>query len=120
MLRAARVAVSKAAAATTIPARSFTLYYHPHPHGTHCADLIAKYKQFKHTGPLPTNPYKTALEYIEEVPVIEVDGNVAICDGDDADGLGHPREYIQLNKVKVGEPAVCKYCSLKYVMKQHH
>jgi len=65
-------------------------------------------------------PYKSSMEWIQEVPVIEVDGNVAICDGDDAPGLGHPREFIQLNKSRTGEPETCKYCGLRYAQKKHH
>jgi uncharacterized Zn-finger protein len=42
------------------------------------------------------------------VPVIEVDGHVAICDGGGG-ALGHPVEYIQLDTISK-EPAVCKYC----------
>ena len=33
--------------------------------------------------------------------------------------MGHPVEYIQLSKVQVGESETCKYCGLRFVMKQH-
>jgi hypothetical protein len=32
--------------------------------------------------------------------------------------LGHPVEFIQLNKVNVSAPEVCKYCGLRFVMKK--
>ncbi len=32
--------------------------------------------------------------------------------------LGHPVEYIQLNKVR-DEPAVCKYCGLRFRQAHH-
>lgn len=58
-----------------------------------------------------------AQEKISHVPVIEVDGTVAVCDGGSG-ALGHPIEYIQLDTVS-NEPAVCKYCGLRYKMKPH-
>ena len=48
------------------------------------------------------------------MPVIEVDGTLAVCEGGSG-GLGHPIQYIQLNRVNP-EPAVCKYCGLRYKM----
>lgn len=38
-----------------------------------------------------------AQELIQKVPVIEVEANVALCDGGGG-ATGHPIEYIQLNK----------------------
>lgn len=61
---------------------------------------------------------KTSMEYIAEVPVIDVDGVTAICDGGDTFG-GHPRVFMQLNNSQ-GKPATCKYCGLRYQMKKHH
>ena len=55
---------------------------------------------------------------INEVPVIEVDGPVALCDGGGG-SLGHPIEFIQLNSKTPDIPAVCKYCGLRYIMKKH-
>lgn len=58
-----------------------------------------------------------AMDKIQEVGVIEVEGNVAICDGGGG-ALGHPVEYI---KVLVGDEGagaqVCKYCGLKFQKK---
>lgn len=56
--------------------------------------------------------------YIKETPVIVVDARVAICDGGSG-ALGHPLEYIQLDTVSK-EPAVCKYCGLKFIMGHVH
>lgn len=58
-----------------------------------------------------------AQELVNKVPVIEVDGHLAVCDGGSG-ALGHPIEYIQLDTVS-NKPAVCKYCGLRYKMKQH-
>ncbi|CAK4070845.1 unnamed protein product [Aphanomyces euteiches] len=55
---------------------------------------------------------------IAKVPVVEVDTDVAVCDGGGG-ALGHPLEYIQLNTVSK-EPQTCKYCGLRYKMKHHH
>ena len=43
-----------------------------------------------------------------------------VCDGGGG-ALGHPIEYIQLNKIS-DEPAICKYCGLRFQMKKggHH
>ena len=63
-----------------------------------------------------------AENLIAEVPVIEVEGSVAVCDGGGG-ALGHPLEYIQLNMVHEGEENVCKYCGLRFRMKPgsgHH
>ena len=57
-------------------------------------------------------------QYIKETKVIVVDAHVAICDGGSG-ALGHPVEYIQLDTVS-NEPAVCKYCGLKFVMGHVH
>lgn len=49
------------------------------------------------------------------------EGHVAVCDGGSG-VLGHPIEYIQLDTVS-NEPAVCKYCGLRYKMgagSHHH
>jgi len=44
---------------------------------------------------------------------------MAVCDGGGGP-LGHPIEYIQLNKVNANEPETCKYCGLRFIQKQHH
>eukprot|EP00954_Amorphochlora_amoebiformis_P022263 1352064-Amorphochlora_amoeboformis.AAC.1 len=66
---------------------------------------------------IQTRKEKTPEELIAEVPVIEVDGPIAICEGGTPES-SHPVEYIQLNTVK-DEPVVCKYCGLRYIMKKH-
>ncbi len=64
-------------------------------------------------------PARTPEDMIASIPVIEVDGNVAVCNGGGG-ALGHPVEYIQLNTVKPGDAATCKYCGLRYKQKPHH
>jgi len=66
-------------------------------------DLIHPY------DPITGRP--TPMEYVSRVPPIEVDGLIAVCDG----GGGHPKEFIQLNKVNPDEPETCKYCGLRYI-----
>jgi hypothetical protein len=51
----------------------------------------------------------TPEQYIAAVPIIEVDGAIAVCDGGDG-AMGHPLEYIQLNKVNLQEAETCKVC----------
>ncbi|RLN48731.1 hypothetical protein BBJ28_00001454 [Nothophytophthora sp. Chile5] len=53
---------------------------------------------------------------IAKVPVVEVAGSVAVCDGGGG-ALGHPLEYIQLDTVKHNTPQTCKYCGVRYKMK---
>ena len=55
-----------------------------------------------------------ALELIEEVPIIYVEGERAICDGGGGP-LGHPLEYISLQRPGVVER--CKYCGLRFASK---
>eukprot|EP00388_Colpodella_angusta_P028877 GDKK01014627.1.p1 GENE.GDKK01014627.1~~GDKK01014627.1.p1 ORF type:complete len:107 (+),score=11.04 GDKK01014627.1:1-321(+) len=77
-----------------------------------CVKVESPYKHGKH---------RSDAEYlISQVPVIEVAGTTAICDGGSG-ALGHPIEYIQLNTVSK-EPAVCKYCGLRFKMSAgpHH
>jgi NADH dehydrogenase (ubiquinone) Fe-S protein 6 len=65
--------------------------------------IIVQYKLGKHRS--------NALELVHRIPVVEVDGDMAICDGGGG-GLGHPLEYIALdvpNSINY-----CKYCSLRY------
>lgn len=62
---------------------------------------------------------RSAQEYIDDVPVIEVDGPTAICDGGDP-RLGHPIQFIQLNKVHPETPSTCKYCGLRFIQAHGH
>ena len=59
-----------------------------------------------------------ALELIQKVPPIEVEGDVAVCDGGGG-ALGHPLEYIKVGN-RNEEPAPCIYCGLRYVAKDAH
>ena len=51
---------------------------------------------------------------IKEVPVIEVKGSFAVCDGGSG-ALGHPTEWIQLDLTN-DKVNVCKYCGLRFKM----
>ena len=55
-----------------------------------------------------------ALELIQKVPIVEVEGEMAICDGGGG-ALGHPLEYISLERPNVVER--CKYCGLRFASK---
>jgi len=55
-----------------------------------------------------------ALELIQKVPIVEVEGEMAICDGGGG-ALGHPLEYISLERPGVVER--CKYCGLRFASK---
>jgi NADH dehydrogenase (ubiquinone) Fe-S protein 6 len=45
---------------------------------------------------------------------------LAVCEGGGG-SLGHPIEYIQLDKVNnSNEPSTCLYCGLRYKSKAHH
>ncbi|KAJ4721015.1 NADH dehydrogenase [ubiquinone] iron-sulfur protein 6, mitochondrial [Melia azedarach] len=60
---------------------------------------------------------KSPMELINEVPPIKVEGRIVVCEGDTNPALGHPIEFICLD---LKEPAVCKYCGLRYVQDHHH
>ncbi|KAJ4892773.1 NADH dehydrogenase [ubiquinone] iron-sulfur protein 6 [Raphanus sativus] len=60
---------------------------------------------------------KSPMELINEVPPIKVVGRTAACEGDTNPALGHPIEFICLD---LHEPAICKYCGLRYVQDHHH
>ncbi|KAK0592779.1 hypothetical protein LWI29_025207 [Acer saccharum] len=60
---------------------------------------------------------KSPMELINEVPPIKVEGRIVACEGDSNPALGHPIEFICLD---LKEPAVCKYCGLRYVQDHHH
>merc|ERR1711957_295539 len=53
-----------------------------------------------------------ALDLIQQVPSIKVDGDVAVCDGGGG-ALGHPLEYIKVG-FRGGKPVSCIYCGLRY------
>ncbi|XP_075495520.1 NADH dehydrogenase [ubiquinone] iron-sulfur protein 6, mitochondrial [Primulina tabacum] len=60
---------------------------------------------------------KSPMELINEVPPIKVEDRIVACEGDDNPALGHPIEFICLDK---DEPTVCKYCGLRYQQDHHH
>ncbi|XP_028764601.1 NADH dehydrogenase [ubiquinone] iron-sulfur protein 6, mitochondrial [Neltuma alba] len=60
---------------------------------------------------------KSPMELINEVPPIKVEGRIVACEGDSDPALGHPIEFICLD---LDEPAVCKYCGLRFVQDHHH
>ncbi|KAG8390501.1 hypothetical protein BUALT_Bualt01G0089900 [Buddleja alternifolia] len=53
------------------------------------------------------------MELSNEAPPIKVQGRIAACEGDNNPALGHPIEFICLDKE---EPAMCKYCGLRFIM----
>ena len=55
-----------------------------------------------------------AEELINALPVVEVDGDTARCTGVNELGLGHPVQYIQLNRRYEHTPATCKWCGLRF------
>ncbi|KAA8497113.1 NADH dehydrogenase ubiquinone iron-sulfur protein 6, mitochondrial [Porphyridium purpureum] len=58
-----------------------------------------------------------AMDMIQQVAPILVDGNVVVCDGGGDPSVGHPIEFIKLD---MPYPAVCKYCGLRYARKNAH
>eukprot|EP00741_Cyanophora_paradoxa_P022377 tig00021462_g21603.t1 len=64
----------------------------------------------------PDGNTKSPMELIAEVPPIEINGRVAACDGGGGP-LGHPIEYIVLDKPTPNE---CKYCGLRFIQKKKH
>jgi NADH dehydrogenase (ubiquinone) Fe-S protein 6 len=69
-----------------------------------------------------TNPHRSnAEELVAKVPIIEVAGHVALCDGGGG-ATGHPIEYIKLDKREGHSAATCNYCGLRYKMAagSHH
>eukprot|EP00594_Rhizosolenia_setigera_P013948 CAMPEP_0178960616 /NCGR_PEP_ID=MMETSP0789-20121207/13073_1 /TAXON_ID=3005 /ORGANISM="Rhizosolenia setigera, Strain CCMP 1694" /LENGTH=118 /DNA_ID=CAMNT_0020644005 /DNA_START=149 /DNA_END=505 /DNA_ORIENTATION=- len=59
-----------------------------------------------------------ALGLLEKQDVIEVEGNIAVCDGGGG-ALGHPLEYIKVGGIG-GKAVSCIYCGLKYKQKGAH
>ena len=48
------------------------------------------------------------------MPIVKVSGNVARCTGVQELGLGHPVQFIQLDRRHKFTPAVCKWCGLRF------
>ena len=63
-----------------------------------------------------------AEELINTLPIVEVDGDTARCTGVNELGLGHPVQYIQLNRRNEHTPATCKWCGLRFkkIADSHH
>lgn len=55
-----------------------------------------------------------AEELVNALPIVEVHGNVARCSGVNEINLGHPVQYIQLDRRHQYTPAVCKWCGLRF------
>ena len=53
------------------------------------------------------------IKSFTEEPIV-VDAHVAVCDGGGG-ALGHPLEFIQLNRVNPKTPEICPYCGLQFV-----
>lgn len=56
-----------------------------------------------------------AMELVSAVAPIEVEKEMAVCDGGGG-ALGHPVEYISL--ARPGSVETCKYCGLRYTQKK--
>ena len=63
-----------------------------------------------------------AEELINALPIVEVQGDTARCTGVNELGLGHPVQYIQLNRRHEHTPATCKWCGLRFkkIAGHHH
>ncbi|CAI5535345.1 unnamed protein product [Closterium sp. Naga37s-1] len=57
------------------------------------------------------------MELINAVPPVLVHSRVVACRGGPNPALGHPVEYIN---VDAPQPAVCKYCGLRYLQDHSH
>ena len=61
-------------------------------------------------------PLKTPLQYIADVKPIEIENKIAICDGKH-EGFGHPIQFLQLDRKISNSIETCKYCGLRFKMK---
>lgn len=59
-----------------------------------------------------------AMDLVQAAAVTIVPGAVATCDGGGG-ALGHPLEYIQIDRPHAQFPAVCKYCGAKFIGEAH-
>mmetsp|Transcript_12870 Transcript_12870/g.19490 ORF Transcript_12870/g.19490 Transcript_12870/m.19490 type:complete len:136 (+) Transcript_12870:21-428(+) len=79
------------------------------------------YNLTKQPSPYSLGKHRSnALELIQKQPVIEVEGDMAVCDGGGG-VLGHPLEYIKVgNRADYESPedyekgVACIYCGLRY------
>jgi len=63
---------------------------------------------------------KAPIQWIAEAAPIEVQTRVAQCWGGGDVALGHPIEYISLDGTTPEDPAVCKYCGLRFFLGGQH
>eukprot|EP00619_Florenciella_sp_RCC1007_P001038 CAMPEP_0205920968 /NCGR_PEP_ID=MMETSP1325-20131115/12056_1 /ASSEMBLY_ACC=CAM_ASM_000708 /TAXON_ID=236786 /ORGANISM="Florenciella sp., Strain RCC1007" /LENGTH=116 /DNA_ID=CAMNT_0053288719 /DNA_START=11 /DNA_END=361 /DNA_ORIENTATION=+ len=88
-----------------------------------CAPMGTYNRQGSDMGAMwQDGPFRSNAEVlIDGVPVIEVEGMTAVCNGGGG-ALGHPIEYIQLNTARDGKNPmveICKYCGLRFIHKAH-
>eukprot|EP00793_Prasinoderma_coloniale_P001139 PRCOL_00006130-RA len=67
----------------------------------------------------PGTGKKSPMELIAEVAPIGVEEDVAVCYGHEDPVLGHPVEFIKVSTATKENPAVCKYCGLRYYQLHH-
>ena len=70
-------------------------------------------------GVQPGTGKKSPMELIAEVAPIGVEEDVAVCYGHEDPVLGHPVEFIKVSTATKENPAVCKYCGLRYYQLHH-
>ena len=60
-----------------------------------------------------------AEELVNALPIVETSMKTVRCTGVNELGLGHPVQYIQLDRRHKYTPAVCKWCGLRYKLVAH-
>jgi uncharacterized Zn-finger protein len=55
-----------------------------------------------------------AEELINALPIVKVTRSVVRCTGTNEWSLGHPVQYIQLDKRNKNSPVTCKWCGMRY------
>ncbi|CDW74578.1 UNKNOWN [Stylonychia lemnae] len=78
-----------------------------------------KYEPNRFQLSIPTHQ-SNAEELINAFPIVEVQGETARCSGVNELGLGHPVQYIQLNKRTPHSPTTCKWCGLRFRKSDSH
>ncbi|XP_030468995.2 NADH dehydrogenase [ubiquinone] iron-sulfur protein 6, mitochondrial, partial [Syzygium oleosum] len=105
-----RAAIRSSRLASTVVGRSFSSEV---PQPSSKFPLISE-----HTAKwMQDTSKKSPMELINDVPPIKVEGRIVACEGDSNPALGHPIEFICLD---LDEPAICKYCGLRYIQEHHH
>mmetsp|Transcript_3618 Transcript_3618/g.12697 ORF Transcript_3618/g.12697 Transcript_3618/m.12697 type:complete len:149 (-) Transcript_3618:110-556(-) len=72
-----------------------------------------------HTSKWLSEGREGPMEMIARVEPIAVESKVVACRGGQ-NQLGHPVEFIKVYGTSKDEPAVCKYCGLRYYFDGHH